>query len=71
MQASAEIKTPAQYIASLSPARRAAVRAVHDAIRKTAPVLKPTFACIRFGKLEDLNLKVAMELVQKAATCPI
>ena len=129
MKAPAHIKTPAQYIASLPDERRAAVRALHAAIRKAAPGLKPGLqcgmlgygsyhykyasgregdwpvvalasqkqhlslylccadasgylaeqnkarlgkvsvgkSCIRFRKLEDLNLKVAMELVQRAA----
>ena len=129
MQAPAHIKTPAQYIAALDEPRRGAIQILHDAIRKTAPGLKPeigygmlgygpyhtTYAsgrevdtwavclasqknyislyiggcgedgylaetnkhrlgkvsvgksCIRFKKLEDLDLKVAMELVKKSA----
>lgn len=129
MKAAAHIKTPAQYLASLPESRRSAVKAIHNAIRKAAPTLKPNLCygmlgygsqhyryasgregdwlvvglasqkqhislylcvcdgdgylveknkdrlgnvstgkgCIRFRKLEDLNLKVAMELVKRAA----
>jgi hypothetical protein len=127
----AEIKTPAQYLASVPPERRAAIKALDAAIRKTAPRLKPFVAykgtilgygpyhykyasglegdapvvglssrknyislyiagardgqtiaeaaakrlgkvsvgkaCIRFKKLEDLNLPAALELVREAA----
>ena len=128
MQATAHIKTPAQYIAALAEPRRSEIQTLHNAIRKTAPKLKPeigygmlaygpyhtTYAsgrevdawsiclasqknyislylggcgengniveankhrlgkvsvgkcCIRFKKLADLDLKVAMELVKKA-----
>jgi hypothetical protein len=131
MQAARKIKTPEQYLASLPPSRRAALTALHKAIRAAAPELKPSIqngmigygnyhykyasgregdaavvslasqknhislylgcaadddggylaeknkdrlgkvsvgrSCIRFKKLEDLNLKVALELVKKAA----
>ena len=129
MIASADIKTPEQYFASLAEPRRSDVRALHEAICKAAPKLKPEMlggmlaygkyhyryesgregdsgvvtlasqkqhislylgcsgeggylaeknknrlgkvsvgkCCIRFKKLEDLNLKVAMELVKLAA----
>ncbi len=127
MKAPAHIKTPAQYLASLPEPRRTALTALHKAIRKAAPSLKPglvygmigygsyhyryasgregdwpvvAFAsqkqyislyiclcdgsgylpeknkarlgkvsvgksCIRFKRLEDLNLPVALELVKK------
>ena len=129
MKAAAHVKTPAQYINSLPAERRPMVRALHNAIRKAAPALKPGLqfgmlgyglqaykyasgrdglwpvvalaaqkhhvslylctcdgdgylaeknqkrlgkvsvgkSCIRFRKLEDLNLKVAMQLVKRAA----
>ncbi len=129
MKAGPAFKTPAAYIASLPDDRRAAVQAIHRAIVKAAPKLKPFFvygmigygkfhykypsgregdwavvglasqknylslylccadqkgylaeqnkarlgrvsvgrSCIRFKKLEDLNLPVAMELVKKAS----
>ncbi len=129
MKASANIKTPAQYIASLPEPRRSVVRTVHIAIRKAAPALKPNLcygmlgygiqhhryangreghwvvvglasqknhislyvcvcegdgylveqhkdrlgkvatgkSCVRFRKLEHLNLSVAMKLVKRAA----
>ena len=129
MKAAAHIKTPAQYIASLPEGRRAAIRVLHQAIRKAAPGLKPGLesgmlgyglrqyryasgregecpvvalasqkqhislyfcacdgdgclpeknrerlgkvsvgkSCIRFRRLENLNLTVAMELVRRAA----
>lgn len=129
MRAAANVKTPAQYLASLPAERREALTALHKAIRKTAPSLKPHVAygalgygsyhyryasgreadfpvvglasqkqhiglyfcccgadgplpeknkkrlgkvsvgksCIRFKRLEYLNLKVAMELVRQAA----
>jgi len=128
MRASPDIKTPEEYIASLAEPRRNDVRALHEAICKAAPQLKPEMlggmlaygkyhykyasghegdtgvvnlasqkqhislylgciegvylaeknkdrlgkvsvgrSCVRFKKLEDLNLKVAMELVQEAA----
>jgi hypothetical protein len=41
MIAPPEIKTPAQYFASLAEPRRSDVRALHDAIRKAVPNLKP------------------------------
>jgi hypothetical protein len=121
--------TPTEYLASLRPEHKAAVTALHKAIRKAAPQLKPTIGygalgygpyrykyesgregdtavvglasrkagislyiggtgecadllkrnakrlgkvsvgrcCVRFRKLEDLNLKVAIELVKEAA----
>ncbi len=128
MIAPPDIKTPAQYLASLAEPRRSDVRALHDAIRKAVPKLKPDViggflgfgkyrykyesgregdtgvvgvasqkqyislylgcaddeslaeknkerlgkvsvgkCCIRFKKLADLDLKVAMELVQETA----
>jgi len=129
MKAAEEIKTPAQYIASLPADRRAAVQSLHEAITKAAPDLEPHVgggmlgyghyhykyasgregdsavvslasqknhislymcaaedgeylaeknkerlgkvsvgkSCIRFKKLEDLDVKVAMELVQRSA----
>ena len=129
MKAAPHIKTPTQYLASLPEPRRAALTALHKAIRKAAPSLKPHIAygaigygtyhyryasgregdapvvglasqkqhialylcicdgsgylpeknkqrlgkvsvgksCIRFNRLERLNLKVAMELVRQAA----
>ena len=129
MIAPPDIKTPEQYLASLDEPRRSDVRALHDAIRKAAPKLKPEMiggmlgfgkyhykyasghecdtgvvviasqkqhiglylgcsggmeymgakakeglgkvsvgkGCIRFKKLADLDLKVAMELVKQAA----
>jgi Domain of unknown function (DU1801) len=128
MQASSRIKTPAQYLTSLPAERRSALTALHRAITKAAPRLKPVIVlgmlgygpyhyvyesgregdsatvclasqknyislylmgseggvslvqknkarlgkisaggcCIRFKKLEDLNLPVALELVKKA-----
>jgi hypothetical protein len=127
----AEIKTPTQYLASVTPERRAAIKTLHAAIRKAAPKLKPFVAykgtilgygpyhykyasglegdasivglssrkdyislyiagvrdgktiaeaaakrlgkvsvgkvCIRFKKLEDLNLPVALALVRDAS----
>ena len=130
MKASASIKTPAQYLASLPEPRRTALTKIHKAIRSAAPGLKPSIqsgmlgygtyhykyasgregetavvglasqknyislylgcatdgdgylaeknkdglgnvsvgrSCVRFKKLDDLNLKVAMELVKEAA----
>ena len=128
MIASPEIKTPKQYFASIAEPRRSDVRALHDAIRKAVPKLKPEMIggflgygkyrykyesgregdtgvvmlasqknyislylgcagdealaeknkerlgkvsvgkyCIRFKKLADLDLKVAMELVKQSA----
>ena len=128
MIASPEIKTPEQYFASIAEPRRSDVRALHDAIRKAVPKLKPEMIggflgygkyrykyesgregdtgvvmlasqknyislylgcagdealaeknkerlgkvsvgkyCIRFKKLADLDLKVAMELVKQSA----
>lgn len=129
MKAGPAFKTPAAYIASLPDDRRAAVQAIHRAIVKAAPKLKPFFvygmigygkfhykypsgregdwavvglasqknhlslyiccvdqkgylaeqnkarlgkvsvgrSCIRFKKLEDLNLPVAMALVKQAS----
>jgi len=129
MKAAPGIRTPQQYLASLGEERRAGIRALHNAIRKAAPALKPGVhfgmlgyglrhykyasgregdwpvvalasqkhhfslylcacdqdgylpvqnkqrlgkvsvgkSCIRFRKLEDLDLKVAMELVKRAA----
>ena len=126
MKAPDHVKTPEQYIASLPEERRAAVQALHDAIRKAAPEFAPGIghgmlgygpyhykyasgregdwfvvclasqknyislyicacdvggylvennrerlgkvstgkSCIRFKKLEDLNLKVAIDLVK-------
>ena len=128
MIAPPDIKTPEQYFASLAEPRRSDVRALHEAIRKAAPKLKPEMiggmlgygkyhykyasghegdtgviviasqkqhiglylgcsggmeymgakakeglgkvsvgkGCIRFKKLADLDLKVAMELVKQA-----
>lgn len=130
MKAAATITTPAKYIASLPPDRREAIAALHRAIVKSAPRLKPFIvygmlgygpyhyryesgregdasvvalasqknyislyiagveggkhlaekkkkelgkvsvgkSCIRFKKLEDLNLPAALKLVQRAAT---
>jgi hypothetical protein len=128
MIAPPEIKTPAQYFASLAEPRRSDVRALHEAICKTIPEHKPEMiggflgygkyrykyesgregdtgvvalasqkqyislylgcagegylaeknkhrlgkvsvgkCCVRFKKLEDLDLKVAMELVKETA----
>ena len=128
MLAPPDIKTPAQYFASLAEPRRSDVRALHEAIRKAVPKLKPEMiggflgygkyrykyesgrggdtgvvmlasqknytslylgcvgdeslaeknrarlgkvsvgkCCIRFKKLADLDLKVAMELVKATA----
>ncbi len=129
MKAADDIRTPAQYIASLSEERRAPIRKLHGLIRKAVPDLNPviiygmlgygkyhykyasgregdapvvalasqknaislyvsgcegkrtlveTFkarlgkvsvgkCCIRFRKLEDLDIDVAMELVSHAA----
>ena len=129
MIASPEIKTPEQYFASIAEPRRSDVRALHDAICKAVPKLKPEMiggmlgygkyhykyasghegdtgvvviasqkqhislylgcsggmehmgakakeclgkvsvgkGCIRFKKLADLDLKVAMELVKQSA----
>ena len=129
MIAPPDIKTPAQYFARLTEPRRSDVRALHDAIRKAVPMLKPEMiagflgygkyryktasgcegdtgvvmfasqkqyislylgcpedgeslaeknkarlgkvnvgkCCIRFKKLADLDLKVAMELVKESA----
>lgn len=52
MIAPPEIKTPAQYFASLAEPRRSDVRALHDAIRKTVPKLKPEMigGFLGFGK---------------------
>ena len=41
MIAPPNIKTPAQYLASLEEPRRSDVRAIHNAIRKAVPKLKP------------------------------
>jgi len=133
MQATPDIKTPTQYLASLPPDRKKALTTLHRAIRKAAPDLKPliihgmigygkyhyTYAsgregdtaivslasqkqhitlylmacddtgylaeqnkdrlgkvsvgksCIRFKKLEDLNLDVVLELIQKAEQLPL
>ena len=129
MIAPPEIKTPAQYFESLDEPRRSDMRALHDAICKAVPKLKPEMiggmfgygkyhykyasghegdtgvvviasqkqhiglylgcsggmeymsakakeglakvsvgkGCIRFKKLADLDLKVAMELVKLSA----
>lgn len=129
MEATAAVKTPAQYLAGLPADRRAALTALHRAIIKAAPSLKPFMlggmlgygpfhykypsgregewaivalasqknyislyicagdkdgylaeankgklgkvsvgrACIRFKKLADLNLPVALSLVKKAS----
>ena len=128
MIASPDIRTPAQYFASLAEPRRSDVRALHEAICKTIPKHKPEMiggflgygkyrykyesgregdtgavmlssqkqyislylgctdgeslaeknghrlgkvtvgkCCIRFKKLADLNLDVAMELVKVSA----
>ena len=114
MKAAGNVKTPAQYLASLPTERRADVAALHKAICKVVPALKPQIAygmigygsdkpaialasqkqhislyicsgslaeknkarlgkvsvgksCIRFKRLEDLNLPVALELVRRAA----
>lgn len=128
MKAAADIQTPAQYLASLPPERRAALTTLHNAIRKAVPRLRPHIAygmlgygmcryplanglegtgpvialasqkqyislylgcdedggvpkedrarlgkvsvgkcCIRFTKIADLDLKVAMDLVKKSA----
>jgi len=129
MQAAASIKTPAQYLASLPDDRRADVTALHRAIAKAVPKLKPFIVygmigygpyrykyasgregdgsvvalasqkqyislyiagtengeciaeknqhllgkvsvgkvCVRFKKLEDLNLKEALKLIKRAA----
>jgi hypothetical protein len=129
MIAPPDIKTPAQYFASLAEPRRSDVRALHEAICKAIPKHKPGMiggflcygkyhyktpggcegdtgvvavasqkqyislyvgcpdegeslaeqnkarlgkvnvgkCCIRFRKLADLNLKVAMELVKESA----
>ena len=128
MIAPPEIKTPAQYFESLDEPRRSDMRALHDAICKAVPKLKPEMiggflgfgkyryryesgregetsvvtvasqkqyislylgctgdgslteknkerlgkvsvgkCCIRFKKLADLDLKVAMELVKDTA----
>ncbi len=129
MKASRGIRTPSQYLASLPAERRVALTALHKAIRKAAPKLKPHIAygnlgygsyhyryasgregdfpvvglasqkqhiglyicicgenghlpennkkrlgkvsvgksCIRFKKLDDLNLPVALELIRRAA----
>ena len=124
-----EPATPTEYLASLPPEHKATMTAIHKAIRKAVPQLKPFMqswgigygryrykyesgregdsgvvaissrkrgislylsgsdeggylaernahrlgkvdvgrVCVRFKKLEDLNLKVALELVKKAA----
>lgn len=129
MKAGPNVKTPAQYIASLPDDRRAAVQTIHRAIMKAVPKLKPFViygmigygkfhykypsgregdwavvalasqknylslylccadqggylaeqnkarlgkvsvgrSCIRFKKLDDLNLPVALELAKKAS----
>ena len=41
MKAATEIKTPAQYLASLPADRRAALEPIHRAILKAVPRLKP------------------------------
>jgi hypothetical protein len=130
MKAAASIKTPAQYLASLPPDRRAALQAIHRAIVKAVPRLKPFIVygmigygpyhykyesgregdgsvvalasqkqyislyiagvengeciaeknkhllgkvsvgkvCVRFKKLEDLNLPETLKLIKRAAT---
>jgi len=47
-----EIKTPAQYFASLAEPHRSDVRALHDAIRKAIPEHKPGMigGFLGFGK---------------------
>ena len=52
MIAPPEIKTPAQYFASLAEPRRSDVRTLHDAIRKAVPKLKPEMigGFLGFGK---------------------
>jgi hypothetical protein len=127
--ASADIRTPEQYFASLAEPRRSDVRALHEAICKAIPKHKPEMiagflgygkfryktasgcegdtgvvcvasqkqyislyvggcfgeesiaeknkdrlgkvsvgkCCIRFRKLADINLKVAMEIVKESA----
>lgn len=128
MKAPKNVTTPAQYLASVPPGRRAAMQALHDSIRKAAPALTPVIVhgmlgfgpyhykyasghegdsatvclasqknhislylmagadgdlveknkarlgkvsvgkcCIRFTKLEHLDMKVAMDLVKQAA----
>jgi Domain of unknown function (DU1801) len=44
MKAATNIKTPTRYIDSLTGDRRAVIRALHNAIRKAAPSLKPHMA---------------------------
>jgi len=129
MPAAATIKTPAQYLASLPADRREALSAIHRAITKAVPRLKPFIVygmigygpyhykyasgregdgsivalasqkqyislyiagtendeciaeknqhllgkvsvgkvCVRFKKLEDLNLKEALKLIKRAS----
>ena len=52
MIAPPEIKTPAQYFASLAEPDRSDVRALHDAIRKAIPEHKPGMigGFLSFGK---------------------
>ena len=52
MNAPPEIKTPAQYFASLAEPDRSDVRALHDAIRKAIPEHKPGMigGFLGFGK---------------------
>jgi len=130
MKAATSIKTPAQYLASLPADRRAALGAIHRAITKAVPRLKPFIVygmigygpyhykyesgregdgsvvalasqkqyislyiagvengqclaeknahllgkvsvgkvCVRFKRLEDLNLQEALKLIKRAAT---
>jgi len=130
MKSAASIKTPAQYLASLPEDRRATLTAIHRAITKAVPRLKPFImygwlgygpyhykyesgregdcgvaglasqkqyislyisgvengeciaeknkhllgkvsvgkVCVRFKKLEDLNLPEALKLIKRAAT---
>src|SRR6058998_2710326 len=44
MKAAPNLQTPAQYLASLPEPRRAALSALHRAIRKAVPSLKPHIA---------------------------
>lgn len=130
MRAAATIKTPTQYLASLPEERRVILTALHRAITKAVPRLKPFIVygmigygpyhykyasglegdgsvvalasqkqyislyiagtengtciaeknkqllgkvsvgkvCVRFKKLEDLNLPEALKLIQRSAT---
>jgi hypothetical protein len=51
MKAAASIKTPAQYLASLTPDRRRTLQTIHDAIVKAAPDLPPriVYGMIGYG----------------------